>query len=948
MAGSKGGSSSKKNTSKKTTAKKTTSGKQSTKKADNQEKTSKASVNEEQINAHYDEAMLIIWLIIAVLMELSVFGLGGAIGKILSDVLFGLFGFMAYIMPVAIFLGLTFLTVNWGNKRAVQRVIFAVCIFLAVSAFIQILSGTEKEVISKFYTDAAATKSGGGFFGGIFAMLLVKGLGTAGAVVVVIGMFLLFLLLATGISYKKAIVGTAKKQQARRKKRREIEESNIVAPDREARKLAKKPSDDDPFHRKERAEQKKDMAEALRVLPADTDQGILKDGVSRKTHPVVREEVHEIKMEFEDSEKKAGKPVTIKAPETKVADKVPEKTMAEKADNKPSEEEPKRPKRESVVPSVLPAEETEKKPVKKAVAPKKESGMKTMDTDGSSVFDKKDKQGFTKIGQNAGPVTDPVTGKTVEPLTSKGTGLQVDDSGYDGDYTLPPVSLLNAPKAGASRTGTEELEETSEKLQETLASFGVDATVTQYSQGPAVTRFEIEPGRGVKVSKIVGLADDIKLQLAAPDVRIEAPIPGKAAVGIEIPNKENTVVNFRELIESQNYQEGKSKLTFAIGKDIGGQVVVGDIAKMPHVLIAGSTGSGKSVCINTLIMSILYKARPDEVKLIMVDPKMVELSVYNGIPHLLIPVVTDPKKAAGALNWAVAEMTKRYELFSQYGVRNLAGYNQKVKEVKAQPDIDPDKVPEEKPQLVVIVDELADLMMVAHGEVEDSIVRLSQLARAAGIHLVIATQRPSVDVITGLIKANVPSRVAFAVSSGVDSRTILDMVGAEKLLGKGDMLYYPTGYPKPVRVQGAFVSDEEVAAVCDFIKSQKKDSDYDNDITSQIEAAAAATKEAQAAADKATSAADNAGDGRDEYFVEAGRFIIEKGKASIGMIQRMYRVGFNRAARIMDQLCDAGVVGPEEGTKPRAILMTLEEFENLLEGKAPEEDSEEVSASDDV
>ena len=939
MAKSNGGSASKKNTSKNTSAKKkTNTGAQSAKKTA-KPKVEDRNISEEEDNGFYDEAILIVCLILTVLLEMSVFGLGGAFGKIMSDVLFGLFGFMAYILPIAFFLCLTLLTVNWGNKRAIQRVIFTALIFLSFSAFVQILSGTEKETIGMFYTDSAASKSGGGFFGGLLAHLLTMALGKAGAIVVVVGMFFVFLLLATGISYKKAITNTAKKQKARREKRREIEESNIVAPDKRAKKLAKNPPEDDPFHRKERAEGNRNMADALRVLPADTDQGILKDGKKTKTHPVAREEVHEIKMEFADNETKPAKPVSIKAPGEMPVVKAPEQRTGEKAsDERPDvslpEDELKRPKRESVVPSVLPAKEEERKPDKKISAPKKEKSTKAMDADGSSIFDKQDKQGFTKIGQNAGPVTDPVTGKTVEPLKSTNTGLEVDESDYDGDYTLPPISLLNSPKAGSGTNRTDELEETKEKLQETLASFGVDATVTHYSQGPAVTRFEIEPGRGVKVSKIVGLADDIKLQLAAPDVRIEAPIPGKAAVGIEIPNKENTVVNFRELIESQNYQDGKSKLTFAIGKDIGGQVVVGDIAKMPHVLIAGSTGSGKSVCINTLIMSILYKARPNEVKLIMVDPKMVELSVYNGIPHLMTPVVTDPKKAAGALNWAVVEMTKRYELFSQYGVRNLAGYNQKVKEVKAQPDIDPDKVPEEKPQLVVIVDELADLMMVAHGEVEDSIVRLSQLARAAGIHLVIATQRPSVDVITGLIKANVPSRVAFAVSSGVDSRTILDMVGAEKLLGKGDMLYYPTGYPKPVRVQGAFVSDEEVAAVCDFIKSQKKDSDGENDITAQIEAAAAASQ-ASAGSEKTSSAPETPGDGRDEYFVEAGRFIIEKGKASIGMLQRMYRVGFNRAARIMDQLADAGVVGPEEGTKPRAILMTAEEFETFLDGGSP-------------
>ncbi|MDE5967179.1 MAG: DNA translocase FtsK, partial [Lachnospiraceae bacterium] len=491
------------------------------------------------------------------------------------------------------------------------------------------------------------------------------------------------------------------------------------------------------------------------------------------------------------------------------------------------------------------------------------------------------------------------------------------------NYCFPPVSLLKKGKGAMAKGQEASVRETAMKLQQTLKNFGVNVTITNYSCGPAVTRYEMQPEQGVKVSKIVGLADDIKLNLAAADIRIEAPIPGKAAVGIEVPNKENTVVNFRDLVESPQFEKSKTNLTFAVGKDIGGQAVVTDIAKMPHLLIAGATGAGKSVCINTLIMSVLYKAHPDDVKLIMIDPKMVELSVYNGIPHLLVPVVTDPKKAAGALNWAVIEMTNRYQTFAEYNVRNLAGYNEKIKQIIATGEVDPEKMPQKMPQIVVIVDELADLMMVAHGEVEDAIVRLSQLARAAGIHLVIATQRPSVDVITGLIKANVPSRIAFSVSSGVDSRTILDMVGAEKLLGKGDMLFYPTGYPKPVRVQGAFVSDEEVSAVTDFLKEQKQESGYDDKVVSQMDSAGLSV----AAGKGGTSPANE----RDDYFIEAGKFIIEKDKASIGLLQRVYKIGFNRAARLMDQLCEAGVVGPEEGTKPRKVLMSLEEFEQYIE-----------------
>ena len=437
------------------------------------------------------------------------------------------------------------------------------------------------------------------------------------------------------------------------------------------------------------------------------------------------------------------------------------------------------------------------------------------------------------------------------------------------DYIFPPVTLLIKEQQTQSSGYEQYLKETALKLQQTLESFGVNVTITDISCGPSVTRYEMFPEQGTKVSKILSLTDDIKLNLAASDIRIEAPIPGKAAIGIEIPNKHNQTVHFRDLIESSTFEKFKSRLAFAVGKDIGGKTVVTDLAKMPHLLIAGATGSGKSVCINTLIMSILYKASPEEVKLIMVDPKMVELSIYNGIPHLLIPVVTDPKKASGALNWAVAEMTNRYKKFTETGVRNIEGYNKKVKELQKSGEIDPETI-KKMPQIVIIIDELADLMMVAPGEVEDAIVRLSQLARAAGIHLVIATQRPSVNVITGLIKANVPSRIAFSVSSGVDSRTIIDMNGAEKLLGKGDMLFYPAGYSKPVRVQGAFISDSEISDVVEFLKENEDVAVYDTEVTEKIES-------------KLNSAAIS--QEKDEYFEAAARFVIEKDKASIGMIQ---------------------------------------------------------------
>jgi len=529
------------------------------------------------------------------------------------------------------------------------------------------------------------------------------------------------------------------------------------------------------------------------------------------------------------------------------------------------------------------------------------------------------------------PSVSRVRPKITAPEPPKGNSLAEDQIHKDiakaakqppAEYRIPPLSLLQKGKA-ATGDSSRELKETAMRLQQTLNTFGVKVTITDISQGPSVTRYELQPEQGVKVSKIVGLADDIKLNLAATDIRIEAPIPGKAAIGIEVPNKENMTVALRDLLESKEFREFNSNIAFAVGKDIAGKTVVADIAKMPHMLIAGATGSGKSVCINTLIMSILYKAHPDDVKLIMVDPKVVELSVYNGIPHLLIPVVTDPKKASAALHWGVSEMEDRYRKFADYNVRDLKGYNKKI---ETMPVPDGEERPKKMPQIVIIVDELADLMMVCPGEVEESICRLAQLARAAGIHLIIATQRPSVDVITGLIKANMPSRVAFSVSSGVDSRTILDMNGAEKLLGKGDMLFYPQGYSKPARVQGAFVSDKEVSDVVDYLKNQTLGNVYNSyaeDIEEKIKNIGSSGG--------SSGSGSGGGNDRDEYFEEAARFIIDKDKASIGMLQRVLKIGFNRAARIMDQLCEYGVVGEEEGTKPRKVLMSMEQFEQLLE-----------------
>lgn len=532
---------------------------------------------------------------------------------------------------------------------------------------------------------------------------------------------------------------------------------------------------------------------------------------------------------------------------------------------------------------------------------------KVIDFEKESLSRKKEKADLnaSRLVKNKG--TDKQAGhnqvqeSTVEELKLDHTALKK----MDDQYKFPPIEILRTSIEGIKTGSKKELHDVALKLEQTLASFGVNAKVINVSRGPTVTRYELSPGAGVKVSKIVGLADDLALNLAAPAVRIEAPIPGKAAVGIEIPNGELAPVYLRDIVESKEFRSFPSNLAFAIGKDIGGKIVIGDIAKMPHLLIAGATGSGKSVCINTLIASILYKTRPDQVKLLMIDPKVVELGVYNGIPHLLIPVVTDPKKAAGALNWAVQEMVSRYNLFADRGVRDIKGYNAILREEGSESIL---------PQVVIIIDELADLMMVAPNDVEDAICRLAQMARAAGMHLVVATQRPSVDVITGVIKANIPSRISFAVSSQVDSRTILDMAGAEKLLGKGDMLYYPVGEPKPIRLQGTLVFDKEVEAIVDFVKGQAQVS-YNEDIIEKLE-----SESGRSEADPG----DN-----DVLLPQVIDMIVETGQASISVIQRRFKVGYARAARLIDQAEARGIIGGFEGSKPRRVLVSKQQWEEM-------------------
>lgn len=855
-------------------SKSTNSNKETKKRNSAKTQTAKRNIQEEESSYALEIA---IWVIGAVMLivELGNFGLCGAVSYV-SNFFFGLFGIIEYVLPVAVMFAAFFLYINEYKRRAVNKVVFGSFVLLCIGMIGQLAAGIDKYDFTKLFMEGFQDKLGGGIICGSLAYLLQAAVGQIGTYIIIVAAIIICIVLFAEVSVIDMFRGVIETISDVRADGREYEEQEEeITPAGKKKQtsgyehIVKEdyPDEKDPVF----AERKKtSVLDSISVLPSDADKGILP--AKKETKLPLNEEVHEITMTYD---------LDLPGEHMPAADK---------------EEKPDKPRRKkktsakhNIVPAVLP--ETEVQPMAKEVK--------------SSASDKK----------NTALHMENKTVATVENVSAKEIGNS------DHTYQFPPLELL---KKGKTQTAEKEdlIRHNAIKLQEVLKSFGVNVTMTNYSCGPSVTRYEMVPEQGVKVSKITGLADDIMMNLAAQSIRIEAPIPGKSAVGIEIPNTKRSGVGFRELIDTEKFIKHPSKIAFAVGKDIEGNVVVEDIAKMPHLLIAGATGSGKSVCTNTLIMSILYKARPDEVKLILVDPKQVELKVYNGIPHLLTPVVTDPKKAAGALNWAVAEMTKRYQMFSECNVRNIQGYNEKVREVQESGKVDEESL-EKMPQIVIIVDELADLMMVAKAEVEEAIVRLAQLARAAGIHLVIATQRPSVDVVTGLIKANVPSRIALSVSSGVDSRTIIDSVGAEKLLGNGDMLFYPTMYPKPLRVQGAYISDDEVMNVVEYLKAQNGETTYNEEVTTQITSSTGSS----------TTAIGNGAsdDDRDEYFVQAGKFIIDKNKASIGMLQRMFKIGFNRAARIMDQLFEAGVVGPEEGTKPRQVLMSEEQFEQYID-----------------
>ncbi len=965
MASASGNSTSRGRTNtNKNTSKGTRKASSSTRKRKTSSKASRKNVD----IAVKNEVMLIVIFAAAIFTFLCVIGvIRGAAATGISNAMFGMFGLLAYLVPIIIFLGFAFGISNKGNTVAVIKMISSVILIFLAGILAYMFTKQENmltsgPLVKNLYQTSAEYHTGGGVLFGSIAHGMYNLMGFGGTLFVVIVLGIISIVFITEKSFLSGVKngGSYLLEAAR-------EDAARMKEYRETRLDAYEDMYEEEYQKEERPRRQKRVKEEKPKPTAIPDERVRR--MDKKARGVAsssvitfrperqktdgRQDIHEIVLLDHDTANSSNvlcEDIKIRPfneasyPEELGNEVYPEETYSETPYEETAYQETSY---EEAVYEEAPYQEVF---FQETEALNQETSYQDFsDTaeilaanpsmpelnnqvyESMSITESFDAEAISNMPE---PMTEdtvvskPAVDKTDQDMAAERMDQKANiqepvmkaEEELPKKYSFPSLNLL---KKGEGKKGdsSKELKETALRLQQTLQTFGVRVTITDISQGPSVTRYEMQPEQGVKVSKIVGLTDDIKLNLAATDIRIEAPIPGKAAVGIEVPNKENSAVALRDLLESDAFQNFPSNLAFAVGKDIAGQVVVTDIAKMPHVLIAGATGSGKSVCINTIIMSILYKANPADVKLIMIDPKVVELSVYNGIPHLMVPVVTDPKKASAALNWGVSEMNDRYKKFADLNVRDLKGYNKAAEEGKLSADGEP---LQKMPQIVIIVDELADLMMVASGEVEESICRLAQLARACGIHLVIATQRPSVDVITGLIKANMPSRIAFSVSSGVDSRTILDMNGAEKLLGKGDMLFYPQGYPKPARVQGAFVSDPEVSDVVDFLKNQMIGNTYNSDIEDKI-------KTMQSSSGSGGGAGQ--GNDSDAYFADAGKFVIEKEKASIGMLQRVFKIGFNRAARIMDQLEDAGVVGAEEGTKPRRILMSMEQFQNYLEEK---------------
>ena len=811
------------------------------------------------------EVLLWVGVAFAALLFLSNFGIIGPVGDGLKSVMLGLFGVMGYLFPIVLIIVALYVMFNKKSGALMTRVMGIIVLFIDLCLFSHLIfKANDVSSILDTYTDCSAGEAGGGIVGGVLGIVLYNGLGMAGAVIIAIVLLVVAIVLLSQKSisgYLKRRGESAREAALEARERREAEREEVRAA-KEANRAAKR-------------------AEAIDARKHD----VVPDEPVKADDPITQNEVP-FKIDgvdviddtdFEQDDTVFDVPVDTPEPEAEKPEPV-ESEHATDGEFEPSER------------------------IDVSDEAKETMARKPFDT--------------------SGPKVDPETGEILEEKEEK-----VEKASNEGKiiapknkvlkYKKPPYTLLEDNEQGGAETTKAALMQTAYKLKEVLAQFGVNVEVSNVSRGPAVTRYELQPELGTKVSTITNLANDIKLNMAVTDIRIEAPIPGKAAIGIELPNEGRTNVYLKELLKTPELQNHKSNLAFPAGKDIAGKVVVADITKMPHMLIAGTTGSGKSVFTNSILMSILYRTTPNDVRVIIIDPKVVEFKVYNGIPHLLYDVVTDPKKAAGILNWAVMEMTTRYKKFANVGTRDIDGYNAKVKDGETDENGEPI---EKMPHILIIIDELADLMMVAAKEVEDSIVRLAQLARAAGIHMIIATQRPSVDVITGLIKANIPSRAALTVASGTDSRTIIDMNGAEKLLGNGDMLFYPQGYVKPIRIQAAYVSEKEIKNTVDYIKknSDSNDGAYKEEIDAKL------------TADQ--DVAQNGGDERDPVFADAGRLCIERDKGSTSMLQRQFRLGFNRAARIMDQLYDAGVVGQEETNKPRKVLMSMEEFEAMLNG----------------
>ena len=826
-----------------------------------------------------EEAILILSFLVSLLLLLSNLGFCGIVGEGLSQGLVFLFGSFSVLFPFVLFFLVAFTMANRNNPMIMRKIPFICFLYIFLGAFLPvlILGKSIPEDLTDLLTE-------GGVLPGIFLLFLKQFLGSLGAMIVLFFAILLCLVMITEKPLMSlfALFSVQTAEKAGRRAKSDLQRISQTAREAlEERRSRREEREADfqttDFHLE-------DFKEEREVSLLEAEENKEKEAL-RSDLLSVKEELDLINSKMEDW-KEDSFTVEGLSDSSEVEDLFPEDFSEIDAV----------PKSQSMKEQSMKEEPLDEEELKKRLLQGDPSSRVVYTADGRRIAsDNENLQKRIQEKKEEELTVDSVPKKAAKP------------------YVFPPLSLLKRSHSQEEEKRSE-IEKNAQTLKETLKSFGITVSISNVSVGPSVTRYELQPEQGVKLAKIVSLSNDIKMRLAAADIRIEAPIPGKSAVGIEVPNKNSQVVYLGDILSSPAFLENRMKLAFGVGKDIGGKVVVTDIAKMPHLLVAGATGAGKSVSINTLIMSILYRYSPEEVRMIMVDPKVVELQVYNGIPHLLIPVVTDPKKAAAALNWAVAEMTSRYKKFAAYGVRDLSGYNEKIRGLTEEE--------REKeglsvlPQILIIIDELADLMMVSASEVEDAIVRLTQLARACGMHLIIATQRPSVNVITGLIKANVPSRIAFSVSSGVDSRTIIDMNGAEKLLGKGDMLFFPQNLPKPIRVQGAFVSDEEVAKVTEFLKSQGE-AEYNHSISKSLEK-------------EATEETGGSQSDRDELFAEAGSLVIETDKASIGFLQRKFRIGFNRAARIMDQLAAEHVVGEEEGTKARKVLMNMEEFEELL------------------